>query len=324
MRIAILGATGAVGRTMLEVLDERAFPVTELVPLASERSRGQRIRWRGQEWEVGVPEPGVFSGCQLALFSAGGARSREWAPVAAAEGAVVVDNSSAWRLDPEVPLVVPEVNAHRIALRPRGVIANPNCVTIQVVVALEALRRAAGLRRVVVSSYQAVSGAGQEGLDALAAERAGTTSTTSPFPAPIDRNVIPLIGVRDGDGWTDEEEKLRHESRKILELPTLEVAATCVRVPVEVGHSASVMVELEHPLPLDEARAALRAMPGVQLAEGQPPLPREGAGSDLVRVGRLRADRDRPDVLHFWVVADNLRKGAATNAVQIAETLARG
>lgn len=324
MRIAILGATGAVGRTMLEVLEERDFPVTELVPLASERSRGQKIRWRGREWEVGVPEPGVFRGCTVALFSAGGARSREWAPVAAAEGAVVVDNSSAWRLDPEVPLVVPEVNAHRIAHRPRGVIANPNCVTIQVVIALEALRRAAGLRRIVVSSYQAVSGAGQEGLDALAAERAGSASPTSPFPAPIDRNVIPLIGVRDGDGWTEEEEKLRHESRKILDLPALEVAATCVRVPVEVGHSASVMAELERPLSLDEARAALRAMPGVLLAEEKVPLPLEGAGSDLVRVGRLRADRDRPDVLHFWVVADNLRKGAATNAVQIAETLARG
>jgi aspartate-semialdehyde dehydrogenase len=324
VRIAILGATGAVGRTMLEVLEERDFPVTELVPLASERSRGQKIRWRGREWEVGVPEPGVFRGCTVALFSAGGARSREWAPVAAAEGAVVVDNSSAWRLDPEVPLVVPEVNAHRIAHRPRGVIANPNCVTIQVVIALEALRRAAGLRRIVVSSYQAVSGAGQEGLDALAAERAGSASPTSPFPAPIDRNVIPLIGVRDGDGWTEEEEKLRHESRKILDLPALEVAATCVRVPVEVGHSASVMAELERPLSLDEARAALRAMPGVLLAEEKVPLPLEGAGSDLVRVGRLRADRDRPDVLHFWVVADNLRKGAATNAVQIAETLARG
>ncbi len=213
MRVAVLGATGAVGGMILRVLEERSSPVEEVVPLASERSRGQRIEWRGREWEVGVPEPGVFRGCAVALFSAGATRSREWAPVAAAEGAVVVDNSSAWRSDPEVPLVVPEVNGRRIVERPRGIIANPNCVTIQLVLALEALRRHVGLRRVVASSYQAVSGAGRGGLDALATELAGGTPAATPFATRIAGNVIPLVGARGPDGWTEEEEKLRNESR---------------------------------------------------------------------------------------------------------------
>lgn len=325
MRVAILGATGAVGRTMLRVLEERAFPVGEIVPLASERSRGARLPWRGREWELRVPEAGIFRGCDVALFSAGAARSREWAPVAAREGAVVVDNSSAWRMDPEVPLVVPEVNARRIADRPRGIIANPNCTTIQLVVALEALRRAAGLKRVIASTYQAVSGAGNRGVDALRAELAGRSPEATPFPAPIAGNVIPSIGPRGGSGWTEEEEKIRNESRKILELPTLTVAATCVRVPVEVGHSVSAAVELERPLPVEEVRSALAAMPGLALVEeGRDPLPRDAAGTDPVQVGRLRIDPDLPQVVHLWIVGDNLRKGAATNAVQIAEHLVRG
>jgi aspartate-semialdehyde dehydrogenase len=233
-------------------------------------------------------------------------------------------------MDPEVPLVVPEVNGGRARERPRGIIANPNCVTIQMVLALEALRRRVGLRRVVASSYQSVSGAGRSGLDALsaelaagAAERAGEPAEDSPFATRIAGNVIPLIGARREDGWTEEEEKLRAEGRKILELPSLPVAATCVRVPVAVGHAVALMVECEAPLSLGEARAALAAMPGIQLAreEEVPPTPRELAGSDLVRVGRLRLDEDLPGVLHLWVVADNLRRGAATNAVQIAELL---
>lgn len=324
MRVAILGATGEVGRTMLQVLEERAFPVDELVLLASERSAGKRVSWRGREWTVQVPAPGVFRGCDIALFSAGASRSREWGPRAAEEGAVVIDNSSAWRMDPDVPLVVPEVNARRIAERPRGIIANPNCSTIQLVLALEALRRAAGLRRVVATTFQSVSGAGHKGVAALQAELAGKTPEASPFPAPIAGNVIPWIGPRNAAGWNEEEEKMRNESRKILELPELAVAATCVRVPVEVGHSVAATVETERPLSIEEARAALRTMPGVELMEGDcDPLPRDVAGTDVVRVGRLRADPDFPNVLHLWVVADNLRKGAATNAVQIAEHLLR-
>lgn len=325
MRVAVLGATGAVGRTMLSVLEARGTAVEEIVPLASERSAGLRLPWRGREWRVRAPAPGVFRGCALALFSAGAARSREWAPRAADEGAVVIDNSSAWRMDPEVPLVVPEINAGRIAERPRGIIANPNCVTIQLVLALEAIRRAAGLRRVVVSTYQSVSGAGQTGRAALAAELAGGGSQTTPFPAPIAGNVIPSIGPRDADGWNEEEEKIRQETRKILELPELAVAATCVRVPVEIGHAVAATIETERALAQAEALEAIAAMPGISLpGEGRDPLPLGVAGTDAVQVGRVRCDRDLPRVLHVWIVGDNLRKGAATNAVQIGEHVIGG
>ncbi|HLU25158.1 MAG TPA: aspartate-semialdehyde dehydrogenase [Longimicrobiales bacterium] len=324
MKVAILGATGAVGQMMLRVLEERGFPADEVVLLASERSAGRRLPWRGREWPVVEPTPEAFEGCALALFSAGATRSREWAPVAAEAGAVVVDNSSAWRMDPDVPLVVPEVNPERVRERPRGIIANPNCVTIQLVLALEGIRRAGGLRRVVVSTYQAVSGAGAKGMDALRAELAGGESAVSPFVAPIAGNVIPAIGDRDPAGWTEEEAKIRNETRKILGLPGLPVAATCVRVPVEVGHSVAATVETERPLDLETARAALEAMPGVAVDDGTPPMPREVAGGDVVRVGRLRRDPDLDHVLHFWVVGDNLRKGAATNTVQIAELLLGG
>lgn len=325
MKLAVLGATGAVGQTMLRVLEERGFPADEIVPLASERSAGRRLEWRGREWRVRQPAADAFRGCQVALFSAGAARSREWAPVAAAEGAVVVDNSSAWRMDPEVPLVVPEVNGARIGERPRGIIANPNCVVTQLVLALEALRRAAGLRRVWASTYQSVSGAGARGVDALRTELGGGAAEATPFPAPIAGNVIPSIGPAAAGGWTEEEEKIRNEARKILDLPDLAVAATCVRVPVEIGHSVAAAVELERALSVEEARAALAAMPGVATADDAwGPVPRDVAGQDIVRVGRLRRDPDDPRTLHLWVVGDNLRKGAATNAVQIAEHVARG
>ncbi|MBI4544881.1 MAG: aspartate-semialdehyde dehydrogenase [Gemmatimonadetes bacterium] len=324
MKVAILGATGAVGRTMLQVLEERGFPAEEIVPLASPSSRGALLPWRGRQWAVEAPAPGVFHGCALALFSAGAARSREWAPRAVDEGAAVVDNTSAWRMHPEVPLVVPEVNAARIAERPRGIVANPNCVVIQLVIALEALRRAAGLRRVVASTYQSVSGAGQTGIRALRAELAGLPATETPFAAPIAGNVIPAIGAPAAGGWTEEEEKIRNESRKILDLPELAVSATCVRVPVEVGHAVAVTAETEQALSVAAARAALATAAGVDLLpEGQHALPRDVAGTDAVRVTRLRADPDLPRVLHFWVVADNLRKGAATNAVQIGEWILR-
>lgn len=325
MKVAILGATGAVGQTMLRVLEERALPVDEIVLLASERSVGKTVSWRGREWPVRVPEPGVFRGCAIALFSAGAARSREWAPRAADEGAIVVDNSSAWRMHPEVPLVVPEINARRIAERPLGIIANPNCVTIQLVLALEAIRRKAGLARVVVSTYQSVSGAGQKGIAALEAELSGGAFEASPFDSKIAGNVIPSIGPRDGEGWNEEEEKIRQESRKILEEPELPVAATCVRVPVPVGHAVAATVETRQPVRKEEVERALAEMPGIELADGgRDPQPRDVAGTDSVFVGRVRLDRDLPNVVHLWIVADNLRKGAATNAVQIAEHLIRG
>jgi aspartate-semialdehyde dehydrogenase len=326
MKVAVLGATGAVGRTMLRVLEERVEAVDEIVPLASERSAGSTIRWRDREWTVRQPSDDAFEGCPVALFSAGSAASREWAPRAADAGAVVVDNSSAWRQDPEVPLVVPEVNGDRVAERTRGIIANPNCSTIQLVVPLAGLHAEAGLAGVTVATYQSVSGAGQAGVDAWLAERSGRTPSSSPFPAAIDGNVIPRIGALGDDGWTGEESKMRHETRRILELPELPVSATCVRVPVEVGHAIAARVELDSPLDPTRATTAIAGMTGVRVLDGSggDPLPKGVAGTDEIVVGRLRRDPDRANVLHMWIVADNLRKGAATNAVQIGEAVLRG
>ena len=324
MKVAVLGATGAVGRTILDVLEQRGFPAQEIVPLASERSAGTVVHWQGRDWTVRQPGPGVFDGCDIALFSAGASRSREWGQAAAAAGAVVIDNSSAWRMHPRVPLVVPEVNGAAAADRPLGIIANPNCATIQLVVALAALHRHSGLRRVVVTSLQAVSGAGHKGVAALETELAGGTADSSPFVAPIAGNAIPWIGPRLEDGWNEEEEKIRTETRKILDLPGLAVAATCVRVPVHTGHSISATVELARPLSPRQIREALGSMEGLMLSDpDHDPLARDIAGRDDVYVGHVRSDRDLPGVVHLWIVADNLRKGAATNAVQIAETVAR-
>jgi aspartate-semialdehyde dehydrogenase len=323
MHVAILGATGAVGRTMLQVLDEREFPVERLTLLASARSAGTAIRWRGRDHEVREPARGCFRGVDVALFSAGGGRSLEWAPRAAEEGAIVVDNSSAWRMDSAVPLVVPEVNADALGDRAKGIIANPNCSTIQVVVALKPIHDAARLRRVVMTTFQSVSGAGEKGRDALGAEVAGRTTDSSPFTRPIAANAVPQIGAFDVDGWSEEERKMINEPRKIMSLPELPIAATCVRVPVEVGHSVQVMVELDQELSREEAFDVLSAGPGliVSAAAEEFPTPRDAAGRDEVFVGRIRTDPHLPRTLHFWVVADNLRKGAATNAVQIAERL---
>ncbi|HEX6557968.1 MAG TPA: aspartate-semialdehyde dehydrogenase [Longimicrobiales bacterium] len=321
MKIAVLGATGAVGRTMLRVLEERAFPVDELVLLASERSAGTRMSCMGREWVVQAVSADAFEGCDFALFSAGAARSRQWAPIAAQHGAIVIDNSSGWRMDPDVPLVVPEVNARRALNPPRGIIANPNCATIQLVVALEALRRAAGLERVVVTTLQSVSGAGNKGISTLDQELAGTRAEQTPFVARIAHNVIPFIGPRGADGWNEEEEKIRAETRKILELPDLPVAATCVRVPVRVGHSISATVQTSRMLSRDRALAAMRDMTGIAEVNERDPLPIEAAGTDHVFVGHVREDHDVANTLHLWIVADNLRKGAATNAVQIAEAI---
>jgi aspartate-semialdehyde dehydrogenase len=322
MKVAVLGATGAVGRTMMDILEERAFPVDELVPLASERSAGSRLQWRGRAWEVRTPSADAFRGCDIALFSAGATRSREWAPVAAAAGAVVIDNSSAWRMHEDVPLVVPEVNAGAATHRPLGIIANPNCATIQLVVALAALHRSSPLRRVVVTTLQSVSGAGQKGIAALDAELGGGASAESPFIGRIAHNVIPWIGPRQADGWNEEEVKIRAETRRILDLPELPVAATCVRVPVRTGHAISATVELGRAVDVRAARAALDGMPGlVVAADDHDPLPCDIAGTDDVCVGHIRVDPDLPAVVHLWIVADNLRKGAATNAVQIAELI---
>jgi aspartate-semialdehyde dehydrogenase len=274
---------------------------------------------------VEVPAPSAFEGCAIALFSAGAARSREWAPVAAARGAVVIDNSSAWRMDDAVPLVVPEVNGEAASNRPRGIIANPNCATVQMVLPLAGLARAAGLTRVIATTFQSVSGAGNRGVETLRAELAGAAAPDSPFVDTIAGNVVPWIGARLDTGWSEEEEKVRYEARKILGLPGLEVAATCVRVPVEVGHSVAVTAELETALSAEDAADAIRAVAGVELyGRDRDPTPLDIAGRDVVRVGRLRRDADRENVVHFWVVGDNLRKGAATNAVQIAERVCHG
>ena len=326
MKIAVLGATGAVGRTMLNVLEERAFPVDELVLLASERSEGATLPALGRDWTVHAVSADAFRGCDIALFSAGASRSKEWAPIAAQQGAIVIDNSSGWRMDEQVPLVVPEVNGRRAIEPARGIIANPNCATIQLVIALEAIRRVAGLARVVVTTLQSVSGAGNKGIAALDAELSGSDAQAegSPFVARIAHNVIPFIGPRGADGWNEEEDKIRAETRKILELPALPVSATCVRVPVRVGHSISVTVETEKPLDRDAALRALRDMEGIAPINDRDPFPIDAAGTDDVYVGHVRADRDVANTLHFWVVSDNLRKGAATNAVQIAEAILQG
>ena len=319
MKIAVLGATGAVGRTMLKVLEERAFPVEELVPLASERSEGAKVQAFGRDWTVRAVSEDAFTDCDVALFSAGASRSKQWGPIAAERGAIVIDNSSGWRMDPDVPLVVPEVNGRRAFEAKKGIIANPNCATIQMVVALEAIRRAAGLERVVATTFQSVSGAGNKGIAALDAELAGIGGE-SPFVTRIAHNVIPFIGPRGDDGWNEEEDKVRLETKKILELPDLPVAATCVRVPVRVGHSISVTVETKDRLTAQTAQAAFADM-GIKVGTDKDPYPADIAGSDDVYVGHIRQDRDLANTLHFWVVADNLRKGAATNAVQIAEIL---
>lgn len=306
---------------MLKVLEERQFPADELVLLASARSAGERLRFRDRDYTVQEASAKAFEGCDIALFSAGASRSREWAPVAADAGAIVIDNSSAWRMDAGVPLVVPEVNGRRALNPPRGIIANPNCAAIQLVVALEAIRRAAGLQRVIMTTLQSVSGAGNKGIAALDAELSGSSSAESPFVGPIAHNVLPYIGPRGEDGWNEEEEKIRAETRKILELPKLAVSATCVRVPVRIGHSISATVQTERAIDADSVNAAFEDMTNLILCRDSDPLPLSAAGQDDVYVGHVRIDQDVPNTLHIWVVADNLRKGAATNAVQIAEAI---
>jgi len=324
MRVAVVGATGLVGSKMLEVLEERQFPVDELLPVASSRSWGKKVKFQGKEWTVISADEAVARRPQLALFSAGGSVSGEWAPKFAAVGCYVVDNSSFWRMDPDVPLVVPEINADALR-KDKHVIANPNCSTIQMVMALAPLQWAYGIKRIVVSTYQSVTGAGQRGIEQLEAERAGGSGTK--FPHRIDMNVLPHIDVFLPDGYTKEEMKMVNETRKILSDSSIAVSATTVRVPVEGGHSESVNVELRKPFDLDKVRELIAAMPGVVIeddpANNVYPMPINAWGRDEVFVGRLRRDPSVENGLNLWCVSDNLRKGAATNAVQIALVLLR-
>jgi aspartate-semialdehyde dehydrogenase len=340
MRVGVVGATGQVGGVMRALLDERSFPVEEIRFFASARSAGRTLPWKGAEVVVEDAATADLAGLELALFSAGAASSRELAPHFAAAGAIVVDNSSAWRMDPDVPLIVSEVNAHLLDSIPKGIVANPNCTTMAAMPVLKPLHDVAGLRRMVVSTYQAVSGAGGAGVqeldeqarkvvDGAAALTFDGAAVDFPAPAkfarPIAFNVLPLAGkiVDDGTGETDEEQKLRNESRKILDIPDLLVSGTCVRVPVFTGHSLSLNLEFARPISAAEATAALAAAPGVVVADV--PTPLEAAGQDPAYVGRIRQDASVPDGrgLVLFVANDNLRKGAALNAIQIAEELLR-
>jgi aspartate-semialdehyde dehydrogenase len=328
--VAVVGATGAVGTEMLAVLEERKFPVEHILPLASSKSAGDEVTFQGKSVVVKLLTKDSFQGVDIALFSAGGDVSKEYAPIAAKAGAVVIDNSSAWRMDPQVPLVVPEVNPHDIA-KHQGIIANPNCSTIQMVVALKPLHDVAKITRIVVSTYQSVSGTGKEAMDELAEQCRQLLTfgdiTPKVYPHQIAFNCLPHIDDFLPSGYTKEEMKMVNETRKIMGDPSIGVSATTVRVPVFVSHAESINIETEKKLSADEARAILSIAPGVQLfddpSRGVYPLQLDAVGTDAVFVGRIREDDSIPKGLNLWVVADNLRKGAALNAVQIAEELVR-
>ena len=322
MLVAVVGATGLVGTKMLRVLEERNFPVTELLPVASERSWGKKVTFQGKEWTVISAADAIARKPALAIFSAGGAASGELAPQFAAVGCRVVDNSSYWRMDPSVPLVVPEINPDAIG-PDNFIIANPNCSTIQMVLPLAPLHKAYGIKLIVVSTYQSVTGAGQRGIEQLEAERAGGTG--SKFPHQIDLNILPHIDSFLPDGYTKEEMKMVNETRKILGDNSIAVSATTVRVPVKGGHSESVNIEFRKPYDLDEARRLMAEMPGVVIQdkpeENLYPMPITAWEKDEVFVGRIRRDPSVENGLNLWCVSDNIRKGAATNAVQIAQVL---
>ena len=322
MKVAVVGATGLVGGVMLKVLEERGFPVDELIPVASERSAGKSIRFRGKDHTVVGMEAAIAKRPDIALFSAGGSTSLEWAPRFAEVGCTVIDNSSAWRMMPDKKLVVPEINGHLLTPEDR-IIANPNCSTIQMVLALAPLHKAYTVERVVVSTYQSVTGTGQKAVAQMENERKGIEGDRV-YPFPIDRNVIPRCDAFTENGYTKEEMKLVHETKKILD-PAIRVTATAVRVPVTGGHSEAVNVEFAREFDLNEVRRLLREAPGITLLDDplkdEYPMPMIANGRDEVFVGRLRRDESQPRTLNMWIVADNLRKGAATNAVQIAELL---
>ena len=328
-KVACVGATGNVGREMLNILDERAFPADEVVALASRRSQGTEVSFGDRTLKVKALENFDFSDVDICLMSAGGDVSKEWSPKIAAQGVVVIDNSSAWRYDSDVPLVVPEVNADAVAgYTKRGIIANPNCSTAQLVVALKPLHDAATIKRVVVSTYQSVSGAGKDAMDELFSQTKSVYTNddlvAKKFPKRIAFNLIPQIDVFMEDGYTKEEWKMVAETKKILD-PKIRLTATCVRVPVFISHSEAVNVELEKPLTPDEAREILRKAPGCLVIDKREPggyaTPYEAAGEDATYISRIREDATVENGLAFWCVSDNLRKGAALNAIQIAEVL---
>jgi len=331
VNVAVVGATGAVGEAMIEVLESRRFPVKQLFPLASERSAGKRVQFRGKSHVVQRLDEFDFSQVQIGLFSAGGSVSQAFAPVAAAAGCVVIDNTSHFRRDADIPLVVPEVNPHRVAdYRNRNIIANPNCSTIQMVVALKPLHDAARVQRINVATYQAVSGAGAGGIRELAGQTANILNTkpieSRVMPVQIAFNVVPHIDSFQENGYTREEMKMVWETRKILEDDDIQVNPTCVRVPVFYGHSEAVHLETERKLTAREARELLSKAPGVVVVDeraggGYPTPVVHAAGEDPVFVGRIREDLSHPRGLDLWIVADNVRKGAALNSVQIAELL---
>jgi aspartate-semialdehyde dehydrogenase len=328
--VAVLGATGAVGSEMVRVLAARGFPVAELRLFSTVRSAGTKVVFAGREIEVKLVTPDAFRGVDFALFAAGAEASRTWAPVAREAGATVIDNSNAFRYDDDVPLVVPEVNAHALG-QARGLVANPNCSTIQLVLVLAPLARLCALERVTVATYQSVSGTGLDALAELAgeveADRTGAPYAPAIYPRPIAYNVIPQVDDFLDNGYTREEMKLHWETRKILGLPDLALSATTVRVPVRVAHCEAVSIDFARDVTPEEARAALAVAPGVRVvddpARGQYPTPLEAAGGDDALVGRIRRDLSKERALLLFIACDNLRKGAALNAVQIAEALAK-
>jgi len=329
MKVAVVGATGLVGSKMLKVLSERNFPVTELLPVASERSVGKEVEFKGKKYKVVSMTDAIAAKPAVAVFSAGGSTSLEWAPKFAEAGITVIDNSSAWRMDPTKKLVVPEVNAEVLTAEDK-IIANPNCSTIQMVVALQPLHKKYRIKRVVVSTYQSVTGTGKIAVDQLMGERAkAVAGSTEEYPMaykyPIDLNVIPQIDVFLDNGYTKEEMKMVKETGKIMQDDSIRVTATTVRIPVMGGHSESVNVEFENDFDLKEVKSLLSQSPGVVVVDDnssqQYPMPMDAHEKDEVFVGRLRRDESQANTLNMWIVSDNLRKGAATNAVQIAEYL---
>jgi len=323
MKVAVVGATGLVGTKMLQVLAERNFPVTELIPVASEKSVGKEVTFKEKQYKVVGMSDAIAMKPDVALFSAGGSTSLEWAPEFAKAGITVIDNSSAWRMDPTKKLVVPEINADALTEEDK-IIANPNCSTIQMVVALDPLHKRFGCKRIVVSTYQSVTGTGVKAVNQLMNERKGVQGEMA-YKYPIDLNVIPQIDVFLDNGYTKEEMKMVKETMKIMRDDSIRVTATTVRIPVMGGHSESVNIEFEKEFELDEVKKILSEAPGVILVDDpatqQYPMPMDAHEKDEVFVGRLRRDETQPKTLNMWIVSDNLRKGAATNAIQIAEYL---
>ena len=323
MKVAVVGATGLVGSKMLQILEERNFPLDELILVASEKSVGKQVEFKGKTYTISSLENAVAARPDVAIFSAGSGVSKEWAPKFAAVGTTVVDNSSCWRMEPNIPLVVPEINADILTENDK-IIANPNCSTIQMVVALNPLHQRYKIKRLVISTYQSVTGTGKDAVDQMMNERNGVEGQMA-YPYKIDLNVLPHIDVFLDNGYTKEEMKMVHETKKIMRDDSLRITSTTVRIPVVGGHSESVNVEFENDFDLDEVRKLLAESPGVVVADDvanlKYPMPLDAHDKDEVFVGRLRRDESHPNTLNMWIVSDNLRKGAATNAVQIAEYL---